>query len=221
MESTGKSSVSSDRKASKKTVASSATSGSSTNPTHPNTVTALSSAHANQLMFFRDVSLGPVEAELRFRVIHFWEARNPYTKTLIGQEMLLIDEEGSVIQGFVPAGRVGTFDLTAGTVYKLINFFGSRNKDLYPVADHIAIISFSWNSQLSVLDNPPVLIQDDRFRFHSYEEFRANCDSKGALYDYVGHMRLVDGQAITDHIALDEVAIAEKRHLCVHVQTHE
>uniref|UniRef100_A0A0D3BIX9 DUF223 domain-containing protein n=1 Tax=Brassica oleracea var. oleracea TaxID=109376 RepID=A0A0D3BIX9_BRAOL len=93
--------------------------------------TTLSSAHADQVMFFRDVSFGPREAELRFRLIHFWEARNPLTKTLIGQEMLLINGEGTAIQGFVPAGRVGTFDLTDGVVYKLSNFFGSRRKVQY------------------------------------------------------------------------------------------
>ncbi|KAF3577336.1 hypothetical protein DY000_02029070 [Brassica cretica] len=207
MESTGNSSVSGDRKTSKKTVASSVTAKPngkspvlSTNPMNPNTVTALSSAHANQVMFFRDVSLRPREAELRFRLIHLWE--------------------GSVIQGFVPAGRVGTFDLVAGSVYNLRNFFGSRNKAQFSVADHIAIVSFSWNSDLSVLENPLVLIPEDRFRFHSFEEFMATCDSKGDLYDYVGHMRLVNGQTITDHTVLDEVAIAEKRHLCVHVQTN-
>ncbi|KAG2307220.1 hypothetical protein Bca52824_026968 [Brassica carinata] len=141
MEPTGNSSVSSDRKTSEKTVASSATAKpnrkstassaivmkpnektvvSSANPMNPNAATALSSAHGDQVMFFRDVLLGPREAELRFRLIHFWEARNPNTKTLIGQEMLLIDEE-----------------------------------------------------------------------------------------------------TITDHTVLDEVDIAEKRHLCVHVQTHD
>ncbi|CAF1845934.1 BnaC04g22370D [Brassica napus] len=49
--------------------------------------------------------------------------------------------------------------------------------------------------------------------FHTYEEFKANCDSRGDLYDYVGHMKLVNGQRITDHMILDEVDIAEKRHL--------
>ncbi|KAG2304825.1 hypothetical protein Bca52824_033476 [Brassica carinata] len=126
--------------------------------------------------------------------------------------MPLIDKEGTVIQGFVPLGRVGTFELIAGSVYKLRNFFGSRNKVQCQVADHITIVSFSWNS---------VIIPEDRFRFHSYEEFRANCDSKDDLYDYVGHMKLVNGQTITDHTVLDEADLAEKRHLCVHVQTHD
>ncbi|CAF1709790.1 unnamed protein product [Brassica napus] len=197
MEPTGDSPDSSDRKTGKKIIASSSTvkpngksiasfaivktAVSSTIPVRPNVATTLSSAHADQVMFFRDVSFGPREAELRFRLIHFWEARNPLTKTLIGQEMLLINGEGTAIQGFVPAGRVGTFDLTDGVVYKLSNFFG----------------------------------------FHGYEEFKANCDSRGDLYDYVGHMKLVNGQTISDYIVLDEVDISEKRHLCVHVQRHD
>ncbi|KAF3504045.1 hypothetical protein F2Q69_00041180 [Brassica cretica] len=152
------------------------------NPMNPEASTGLSSAHGDQVMLFRDVSLGPHKAELRFRLIHLWEARNPNTKILIGQEMLLIDEEGTVIQGFVPAGRVGTLDLSAGSIYKLTNFFGSRSKIQYRVADHSATVSFSWNSSLSFLENPPVLFPVDRFRFHSYDEFRANCDSKGDFY---------------------------------------
>ncbi|CDY35280.1 BnaC03g59430D [Brassica napus] len=198
MEPTGDSPDSSDRKTGKKIIASSSTvkpngksiasfaivktAVSSTIPVRPNVATTLSSAHADQVMFFRDVSFGPREAELRFRLIHFWEARNPLTKTLIGQEMLLINGEGTAIQGFVPAGRVGTFDLTDGVVYKLSNFFGSRRKVQYRVVDHIATVSFTWNSVLSVLENPPVPIPDDRFRFHGYEEFKANCDSRGDLY---------------------------------------
>ncbi|KAL0807770.1 hypothetical protein Bca101_100262 [Brassica carinata] len=146
MEPTGNSTVSGERKPIKKTVATSTTAkpnGKSTassatvmkpsettavscaNSMNPNAFTALSSAHGDQVMLFRDVTLGPREAELVFRLIHFWEARNPNTKILIGQEMLLIDEE------------------------------------------------------------------------------------------------LVDGQTITDHTALDEADIARKRHLCVHVQTHD
>ena len=63
------------------------------NPMNPVASSGLSSAHGEQVMLFRDVSLGPHEAEMRFRLIHLWEARNPNTKVLIGQKMLLIDEE--------------------------------------------------------------------------------------------------------------------------------
>uniref|UniRef100_A0A0D3DC04 Replication factor A C-terminal domain-containing protein n=1 Tax=Brassica oleracea var. oleracea TaxID=109376 RepID=A0A0D3DC04_BRAOL len=80
---------------------------------------------------------------------------------------------------------------------------------------------FSWNTVLTPLQNSLVPFPEDRFRFHDHEEFEANCDLRGDLYDYVGHMRLINGQAMTEHLIIDEVDIAEKRHLVVHVQTHE
>ncbi|KAG2312606.1 hypothetical protein Bca52824_024163 [Brassica carinata] len=257
MEPRGNSPVSSDRKTNKKTVASSATAKpkgkstassaivmkpngktavSSTIPMKPNASTALSSAHGDEVMFFRDVTLGPHEAELRFCLIHFWEARNPHTKTLIGHEMLLIDEEGTVIQGFVPAGRFGTYKLTAGSVYKLNNFYGSRSKVQYRVADHIATVSFSWNSVLLDLEIPPIQFTKIGSGFIATRSFRPTVTAKVTFMvspvelllvfilrslDYVGHMKLVNGQIIIDHTVLDEVDIAEKRHLCVQVQTHE
>ncbi|KAL0885158.1 hypothetical protein Bca101_009140 [Brassica carinata] len=181
-----------------------------------------SSAHRDDVMFFRDVTMGPHEEELRFRLIHFWEARNPNSKTLIGVEMLLIDEQETAIQGFIPAGLAPTYvpHLKAGSVYRLNKFYGSMNKVQYSVADHSVTISFGWNSVLSVLTDSPVPFHEDRFRFRSHEEFEANCDLKGGLYDYLGHMKLVNGQPLTDCPMLDEVEIAKKRHLMVHVQIH-
>ncbi|KAG2282155.1 hypothetical protein Bca4012_050678 [Brassica carinata] len=126
-----------------------------------------SSDSDEKVMFFKDASLGPHETQLRFRLIHFWEARNPVKKILIGLEMLLIDE------------------------------------------------------QLSVLLDIPIPFDEDRFRFHSYGDFEANCDLKGDLYDVVGHMKLVDGQTLTERLTLDEAKIATTRHVMVHVQTHE
>ncbi|WZZ05403.1 hypothetical protein YC2023_091324 [Brassica napus] len=143
-----------------------------------------SSESDESVMFFRDVSLGPHETRLRFRLIHFWEAQNPVKKTLIGLEMLLIDEQGTVIQGFIPPGRIKKYlpEMKRGSVYELINFYGSKNKPMYRVADHIATVSFAWNSELSVLHDIPIPFDEDRFRMHSYEDFEANCDLKGDLY---------------------------------------
>ncbi|KAG2308289.1 hypothetical protein Bca52824_028037 [Brassica carinata] len=45
-------------------------------------------------MYFNDISLGPSESQLRFRVIHFWEARNiAKAGAFIGLGLLLIDEQ--------------------------------------------------------------------------------------------------------------------------------
>ncbi|KAG5400208.1 hypothetical protein IGI04_014815 [Brassica rapa subsp. trilocularis] len=183
----------------------------------------VSSDSEGRVMLFKDVSLGPHAAQLRFRLIHFWEARNPIKKTLIGLEMLMIDEQGTVIQGFIPPGRIKKYlpDMKQGSVYQLDNFFGSKNKPVYRVADHIATVSFTWNSEMSVLHEVPISFDEDRFRFHSYEDFEANCDLKGDLYDVVGHMKLVNGQTLIGRPILDEVEIATSRHIMVHLQSHD
>ncbi|KAL0748450.1 hypothetical protein Bca101_030452 [Brassica carinata] len=145
----------------------------------PNGKSIVSSDYDEKVMFFKDVSPDHHEAQLRFRLIHFWEAWNPLKKTLIGLEMLLIDEQGTVIQGFISPG------------------------------------------QLSVLQDCPTPFDEASFQFHSYEEFQANCDLKGDLCDVVGHMKLVNGQSITEALVLDEVEIAKARRLLIHVQSHD
>uniref|UniRef100_A0A0D3A537 DUF223 domain-containing protein n=1 Tax=Brassica oleracea var. oleracea TaxID=109376 RepID=A0A0D3A537_BRAOL len=184
---------------------------------------AIVSANVVEVMFFKDVKFGPHESEVRFRLIHFWEARNVLTKILLGLEMILIDEEGTVIQGFIPSARMETYlpHMKAGGIYRLNNFFGSKNKTLYRVAEPSVIITFSSTSALSVLENSPVCFPDDRFRFHGYEEFDAACDLKGDLYDYVGHIKLVNGQVLNDSLVLDEAEIASARRVLLHVQTHD
>ncbi|KAF2604855.1 hypothetical protein F2Q70_00025685 [Brassica cretica] len=108
-----------------------------------------------------------------------------------------------------------------GPVYKLINFYGSKNKPVYRVDDHVATVSFTWNSKMSVLREIPISFDEGRFRFHSYEDFEANCDLKGDLYDVVGHMKLVDGQTLIERPSLDDVKIATTRHIMIHVQSHD
>ncbi|XP_048637536.1 uncharacterized protein LOC125609951 [Brassica napus] len=159
--------------------------------TKPNGKSPVLSASDEKVMLFRDVSLGPHETQLRFRLIHFWEAWNPIKKTLIGLEMLLIDEQGTVIQGFISPGRIEQYlgKLKRGT--------------------------------LSVLEDITTPFDEDRFLFHSYEVFEANCDLKGDLYDVVGHMKLVNGHTLTERPVLDEVQIAAARHLLVHLQLYE
>ncbi|KAL0827782.1 hypothetical protein Bca101_051460 [Brassica carinata] len=166
-------------------------------------------------MLFHDVTPGPHETQLRFRLIHFWEAWNPLKKTLIGLEMLLIDEQGSVIQGFIPPSRIERHlpKMKSGSLYKLNNFYGSSNKTVYRVSDHAVTMSFSWNSELSVLEDSPTPFDEDRFRFHSFEDFQASY--------VVEHMKLVNGQCLIGTPVLDEVEIARARHVLVHVQSYE
>ncbi|KAG2311049.1 hypothetical protein Bca52824_022606 [Brassica carinata] len=181
------------------------------------------SAKPGGVVLFKDVTFGPQEDELRFRLIHFWEARNALSKTLIGLEMLLVDAEGTVKKGFIPPGRINTYlrHMVPGSTYRLNNFFGSKAKDVYRVADPDVIISFSWKSVLSVLKDSSIWFPEDRFRFHGYEQFEGACDLKGDLYDYIGHIKLVNEQALTESLVIDEVEVASTRRILVHVQTHD
>ncbi|KAL0854584.1 hypothetical protein Bca101_059736 [Brassica carinata] len=178
---------------------------------------------ADEVLFFRDVKLGPHEGELRFRLIHYWEARNPHTKTIIGLEMLLIDEQGTAIQGFIPLGRIDTYlpHMVAGSIYKLTKFFGSKSKVVYRVAEPTVTVAFSWNSVLSELKDSSVLFPEDRFRFYGHEEFEAACDLGGDLYDFVGHLKLVNGKTLSDRLVIDEVEITSTRRILLHVQTYD
>ncbi|KAG5396349.1 hypothetical protein IGI04_018163 [Brassica rapa subsp. trilocularis] len=184
---------------------------------------AIVSANVGRVMSFKDVKFGAHEGELRFRLIHFWEARNVRTKLLIGLEMLLIDQEETIIQGFIPSGRMDTYlpHMRAGGIYRLHNFFGSNNKTLYRVSEPSVTITFSSTSVLSDLEDSSVCFPEDRFRFYGYEEFNAACDLKGDLYDYVGHIKLVNGQVLNDSLVVDEAEIASTRRVLLHVQTHD
>ncbi|CAN6923375.1 unnamed protein product [Brassica oleracea] len=171
-----------------------------------------------EVVAFKGVKYGAHDGELRFRLIHFWEARNVVTKVLLGLEMLLIDQ-----QGFIPAGRIDTYlpHMRAGGIYRLNSFFGSNNKTLYRVEDPSFTITFSSTSVLSDLEDSSACFPEDRFRFHGYEEFDAACDLRGDLYDYVGHIKLVNGQVLSDTLVLDDTEIASLRRVLLHVQTHD
>lgn len=56
--------------------------------------TSVTIAQAPSPLFFTQVSAGPGDSKLQFRLIHFWEARK-HAKggILIGIEMLMIDEQ--------------------------------------------------------------------------------------------------------------------------------
>ncbi|KAG2273781.1 hypothetical protein Bca52824_056336 [Brassica carinata] len=109
---------------------------------------------------------------------------------------------------------------------------------LYRVAEPSVTITCSSSSVLSDLEDSSVCFPEDRFQFHGYEEFDAACDLRGDLYDkfsllykalsfivyfadYVGHVKLVNGQVLNDSLVLDDAEIASSRRVLLHVQTHD
>ncbi|XP_048599558.1 uncharacterized protein LOC125579761 [Brassica napus] len=142
-------------------------------------------------------------------------------KAIVGKAITFKDE--NVIHGFIPYGRIETYlrHMKAGGTYRLNKFFGSKSKPIYRVAEPDVTISFSWNSVLSDLEDSSIHFPDDRFQIHGYREFEAASDKRGDLYDYVGHIKLVNGQILSDGPLLDEAEIVASRRVELHVQIHD
>ncbi|CAN6918677.1 unnamed protein product, partial [Brassica oleracea] len=128
--------------------------------------TSVTIAQAPSPLFFTQVSAGPGDSKLQFRLIHFWEARK-HAKggILIGIEMLMIDEQ-----------------LKRGSIYTLTNFFASNNKMMYGVADQKLVICITHTSIMSKLEENIEGIPSQCFRIHSFADFEANCDLRGDLH---------------------------------------
>ncbi|KAL0876282.1 hypothetical protein Bca101_025987 [Brassica carinata] len=131
------------------------------NRSHP--ASHVISANRFNLMMFRDITYGPQEAELRFRLLHFWEAR---------VRVLLHQEEST---SSVPVKKRCSLQ------------FG----------------------ELLWIEKQCLLHFGEPFRFYSIEEFEANCDAKGDLYEY-------DWE--TNHRVSE---VATSRRMVVHIQPHE
>ncbi|KAF2620062.1 hypothetical protein F2Q68_00040204 [Brassica cretica] len=113
-----------------------------------------------EVITFKDVTFGPHQDEVRFRLIHF--------------------------------GRLGTFRRR----------FLSASK--------------CFSSMKSSIRFP-----EDRICIHGFREFDAASDLRGDLYDYIGHIKLVNGKVPSDGLLLDEAEIVVSRRVELHVQTHD
>ncbi|WZZ13787.1 hypothetical protein YC2023_106876 [Brassica napus] len=100
-----------------------------------------------------------------------------------------------------------------GGLYTLTNFYGSRNKEVFRVAAHSMTISFSHSSELAPLENSLMDLEEDRFQFHSYEDFEAGCDMKGDLFDVIGPLKLVSGQSLNMSPFIDDSELATTRRI--------
>ncbi|CAN7141795.1 unnamed protein product, partial [Brassica rapa subsp. narinosa] len=93
----------------------------------------------------------------------------------------------------------------AGATYTLQNFYAATSKEIYRVADQSLTVSF---------------------RFHTHEDFQANRGLRGDLYGnlsefknqhVVGHLRLVNGQSLSDRPVLDESEMISMRHILLYL----
>ncbi|WZZ21890.1 hypothetical protein YC2023_123277 [Brassica napus] len=187
---------------------------------------AIRTGESSPPLLFRQVSPGPSDSTLQFRLLHFWNARKNVKggpEILLGVEMLMIDAEGTLAQGFIGQNRRSQYEkeLERGRVYTLTTFYASNSKVMYHVADQRLVICISHDSALSKDEEDVESILTERFRVHSFSDFEANCDLRGDLHDVVGHLKLVDGQALHQRPVLCTKDGSVSRKVTVHLQLKE
>ncbi|CAN7048217.1 unnamed protein product [Brassica oleracea var. botrytis] len=184
---------------------------------------------------FRDVTFGPYDGEIRFHLIHFWEAWNVQTMVLIGLEMILIDEEENVIQGFIPNGRIETYlrHMKAGGTNRLNKFFGSKSKPIYRVADQMSplashgtlssIISRTVPLTSLRIGSGSMVTENSRLPLIKEVIFMVSTKFSPALIhiDVLIDSRVLPRIVLSDGPLLDETEIAASRRVELHVQTHD
>ncbi|CAF1743507.1 BnaC09g23690D [Brassica napus] len=185
--------------------------------------TAILTGEASSPLLFRHVTPGPGDSTLQFRLIHLWDARKNVKggpAIILGIELLMIDAEGTVAQGFIGQNRRNQYEkeLQRGRIYTLTNFYASNSKVMYHVADQRLVICISHASDLSKFDDNIEGILTERFRIHSFSDFEANCDLRGDLHDVVGHLNLVEGQTLHQHPVLCTKDDLTSRKVMVHLQ---
>uniref|UniRef100_A0A0D3A349 Helitron helicase-like domain-containing protein n=1 Tax=Brassica oleracea var. oleracea TaxID=109376 RepID=A0A0D3A349_BRAOL len=160
---------------------------------------------------------------MQFRLLHFWDARKNVKGgpgILLGIELLLIDAEGTVAQGFIGQNRRNQYEkeLKRGMIYTLTNYYASNNKVMYHVADQRLVICISHASELRKVEEDIEAILTERFRIHSFADFEANCALRGDLHDVVGHLKLVDGHPLHERPILCIKDDSASRKVLVHLQ---
>ncbi|CAN6852647.1 unnamed protein product [Brassica oleracea] len=188
--------------------------------------TAIRTGESSPPLLFRQVSPGPGDSTMQFRLLHFWDARKNVKGgpgILLGIEMLMIDAEGTLAQGFIGQNRRNQYEkeLKRGRIYTLTNFYASNNKVMYNVVDQRLVICISHASALSKVEEDIEGILTERFRVHSFSDFEANCDLRGDLHDVVGHLKLFDGQALHQRPVLCTNEDSTSRKVMVHLQLKE
>ncbi|CDY43295.1 BnaC06g01730D [Brassica napus] len=151
---------------------------------------AIRTGESSPPLLFRQVSPGPGDSTMQFRLLRFWDARKNVKGgpgILLGIELLLIDAEGTVAQGFIGQNRRNQYEkeLKCGMIYTLTNYYASINKVMYHVADQRLVICISHASELRKVEEDIEAILTESFRIHSFADFEANCDLRGDLHDSV------------------------------------
>ncbi|CAN6897416.1 unnamed protein product [Brassica oleracea] len=115
---------------------------------------------------FNSLRLGRSAQSVVGRLIRFWDTQNVNKNgDFMGITILLLDEQDSVINGFIPANLTSQHrsSLKAGSIVRLDGFEVDRIPHMYKITEHQFVIRFISSTRIDeVLADGPV-IKSDKF----------------------------------------------------------
>ncbi|CAF1708274.1 unnamed protein product [Brassica napus] len=153
---------------------------------------------------FNTLRLGRSAQTIVARLIRFWDSRNIHKNgEFMGITILLLNEQDSVIHGFIPANRASQFRsyLKAGSIVRLDGFEVARVPHMYKITEHQFVIRFIPSTRIvEVLADAPV-IRSDKFLV------RLLANTNLELPDVVGEIRSVQGSDLQNDAATTRIVV--------------
>uniref|UniRef100_A0A0D3C1L7 DUF223 domain-containing protein n=1 Tax=Brassica oleracea var. oleracea TaxID=109376 RepID=A0A0D3C1L7_BRAOL len=134
---------------------------------------------------FDDLRLGRSAQFVVARLLRFWDSRNIKKQgEFMGITLLFLDQQNSVIHGFIPAARSGHYrpGLRSGSIVKVSRFEVARCTNMYKITD-----------------NP--------FVIRKFEHLQALANTNLELPDVVGMIRSVQGSDLKDAAVMTRVVV--------------
>ncbi|KAJ4890661.1 hypothetical protein Rs2_30409 [Raphanus sativus] len=131
---------------------------------------------ANLYILLADLRAGRCSNTAEVRLLRFWEARNINKGgELMSVEMLLIDDDATLVQGSVPAVRQLKFrkHLTEGSLYTLSGFDVARSNPKFRLSDVPFSIRFNEGTAFEKLAPNARTIPTEHFPFRPHEQLKS------------------------------------------------
>nr|VDD37921.1 unnamed protein product [Brassica oleracea] len=159
---------------------------------------------------FDDLRLGRSAQFVVARLLRFWDSRNIKKKgEFMGITLFFLDEQNSVIHGFIPAARSGHYrpGLRSGSVVKVSRFEVARCTKMYKITDNPFVIWFLPQTTIDeVLVNAPI-INLQKFMLRKFEHLQALANTNLELPDVVGMICSVQGSDLSDATVMTRVVV--------------
>ncbi|CAL4993475.1 unnamed protein product [Urochloa decumbens] len=126
--------------------------------------------------------------KVKVRVIRLWDAINPNSKELISLDMILRDEQGTMIHGTIKKFQVNKFRplIKEGSIYIITNFKVSMAADFRPI-ENDKMLSFLHSTKIQEIQDPEFISTiEQSFNFASIETLSERNGSRKYLSDVIG-----------------------------------